>query len=57
MSPDPIDTVIEGGTLVGPDGTTETALGVDDGRIVERGPHKDLLQQEGTYARLYDVRS
>jgi dihydropyrimidinase len=37
MSPDPIDTVIEGGTLVGPDGTTEAALGVDDGRIVTVG--------------------
>ena len=28
-----------------------------DGRIVECGPHGELLQQGGTYARLYDVHS
>ncbi|MFC7135308.1 MULTISPECIES: ABC transporter ATP-binding protein [Salinibaculum] len=30
---------------------------MEDGQIVERGPHSELLQQGGTYARLYDVRS
>lgn len=30
---------------------------MEDGRIVERGPHAELLQENGTYARLYDVRS
>jgi ATP-binding cassette, subfamily B, multidrug efflux pump len=30
-------------------------LVVDDGRIVERGQHDDLLSMEGFYARIYDL--
>jgi ATP-binding cassette subfamily B protein len=31
----------------------DTILVVDDGRIVERGPHESLLAADGVYAELY----
>jgi len=30
---------------------------IEDGTIVERGSHKELLEQQGTYARLHDIRN
>jgi ATP-binding cassette subfamily B protein len=33
----------------------DRVLVLDDGRLVEDGPHADLVQAGGTYARLYDA--
>ncbi|MCM2248937.1 hypothetical protein MYF60_28670, partial [Klebsiella pneumoniae] len=30
-------------------------VGVEDGRIVERGTHHDLLEQKGVYAQLHKM--
>jgi ATP-binding cassette subfamily B protein len=33
----------------------DRVLVLDDGRLVEDGPHSELVQAEGSYARLYDA--
>ena len=33
----------------------DTILVVNDGRIVEKGCHQELLKRGGLYARLYDL--
>ena len=30
---------------------------LDKGRIVQSGTHEELLEQEGTYRRIYDLQS
>jgi ABC-type multidrug transport system fused ATPase/permease subunit len=32
-------------------------LVLDEGRIVERGTHEDLLMEEGLYRRLWDLQN
>jgi subfamily B ATP-binding cassette protein MsbA len=30
---------------------------LEDGRIVESGPHEELLEETGSYAKLYEMQS
>jgi ABC-type transport system involved in cytochrome bd biosynthesis fused ATPase/permease subunit len=49
-------TVFRGGRFLLPEGVrTGMAIVVRDGRIVERGKHRDLVHAGGTYQELYET--